>query len=159
MKECIGKTIVDIDPKSGDHIGAFKILLDDGSLIWVGHTTSLGDGKIEGACHAAVADGNDARMLGQRFSWSNVKVVAPPPLESEGVEIERLKGGCPPTPCSESSLIEVEFLGERCRVPEKVARALVESESFRSLAKAAIVVAEQVHGCESHPKCEGDSHA
>jgi hypothetical protein len=30
----------------------------------------------------------------------NVKVVAPPPLESEGIEIARLEGGCPPTPCS-----------------------------------------------------------
>ncbi len=90
---------------------------------------------------------------------ANVKVVAPPLLESEGVEIEKIMGGCSPTSCSESSLIEVEFLGERCRVPEKVARALVESESFRSLAKAAIIVAQQVHGCESHPKCEGDPHA
>jgi hypothetical protein len=26
---------------------------------------------------------------------ANVKVVAPPPLESEGVEIEKLVGGCP----------------------------------------------------------------
>jgi len=34
----------------------------------------------------------------------NVKVVAPPPLESEGAEIEKLKGGCPPTSCSESSV-------------------------------------------------------
>lgn len=30
-------------------------------------------------------------------------MVAPPPLESEGFEIEKLKGGCPPTPCSPSS--------------------------------------------------------
>lgn len=30
----------------------------------------------------------------------NVKSVAPPPLESEGVEIEKLMGGCPPTTCS-----------------------------------------------------------
>jgi hypothetical protein len=62
---------VDIDPKDGDHIGAFKILLDDGSLIWVGHTTCLGDGVVEGSCHAAVVDGNDARMLGGGFSWTN----------------------------------------------------------------------------------------
>jgi hypothetical protein len=34
------------------------------------------------------------------FNWMNVKVVAPPPVESEGVEIEKLKGGCSPTPCS-----------------------------------------------------------
>ena len=32
-------------------------------------------------------------------------MVAPPLLESEGVEIEMLKGGCPPTPCSESSSV------------------------------------------------------
>lgn len=108
---------------------------------------------------ALASSSNDLALGFSSISMANVKVVAPSPLEREGVEIEKLKGGCPPTPCSESSLIEVEFLGERCRVPEKVARALVESESFRSLAKTDIVVAEQVHGCESHPKCEGDSHA
>jgi len=30
----------------------------------------------------------------------NVRVVAPPPLESEGSETEKLLGGCSPTPCS-----------------------------------------------------------
>ena len=34
----------------------------------------------------------------------NADVVAPPPLVSEGGEVEELKGGCPPTSCSESSL-------------------------------------------------------
>jgi len=29
-------------------------------------------------------------------------VVAPPPLGSDGGEMEELKGGCPPTSCSES---------------------------------------------------------
>ncbi len=30
----------------------------------------------------------------------DVKGVAQPPLESEGIEIEKLKGGCPPPSCS-----------------------------------------------------------
>jgi hypothetical protein len=38
------------------------------------------------------------------FFLENVKVVAPPPMESDGVEIERLKGGCSPTACSPSSI-------------------------------------------------------
>jgi hypothetical protein len=38
---------------------------------------------------------------------ANVKVVAPPPLESEGVVIEELKGGCPPTSCSLSSFLSI----------------------------------------------------
>ena len=37
------------------------------------------------------------------FILSNADVVAPPPLGSDGGEIEELKGGCPPTSCSESS--------------------------------------------------------
>ena len=45
----------------------------------------------------------------------NVKVVAPPPLESEGVEIEKLNGGCPPTTCCASSFhgIDDDFLSDK----------------------------------------------
>ena len=32
-------------------------------------------------------------------------MVAPSPLESDGAGIEKLKGGCPPTSCSESSFV------------------------------------------------------
>ena len=44
-----------------------------------------------------------AEKLGVEFSALNVKVVAPPPLESDCAGIEELMGGCSPTPCSTSS--------------------------------------------------------
>jgi len=44
-----------------------------------------------------------AAHKGSSVISQNAHVVAPPPLECEGVEIEKLKGGCPPTSCSESS--------------------------------------------------------
>ena len=40
---------------------------------------------------------------------ANVKVVAPPPLESEGVETETLKSACPRTSCS--ALFPFPFFG------------------------------------------------
>lgn len=47
---------------------------------------------------------------------SAIASLTPPPLESEGVEIEKLKGGCPPTPsCSPSSLL----CGDRARKPSR----------------------------------------
>ena len=59
-------------------------------------------------------------------------MVAPPPLGSEGGEIEELKGGCPPTSCSESSFVDGVYQNKCLHpiLPDDPRAALVEVARF-----------------------------
>ena len=66
------------------------------------------------------------------YVWQNADVVAPPPLESEGGEMEKLKGGCPPTSCSES-LVGESAAREKIKgrtLPDDPRLALLELAEF-----------------------------
>jgi hypothetical protein len=72
-----------------------KLRAEDHTIIWRGTSMVLAaDMAIK-----AGANPDELSDLGIFVSAQNVKVVAPPPLESEGFAIDRLRGGCPPTTC------------------------------------------------------------
>lgn len=68
MKECIGKKIADLKKT---HYGAYKILFEDGTLLLIVCDTTYEDGNIETTMKPALAEGEDAKMLGGDMSWAN----------------------------------------------------------------------------------------
>lgn len=98
---------VDVDMASVEK--GLRILAGTGGPYWPGMIEPLALDKIYGVTRRNSDEDEDfvwiAYLAWMPISSQNAKVVAPPPMESGGVETEKLLGGCPPTPCSTEFLV------------------------------------------------------